>query len=111
MYFLLMLRFQERKAGTFRLHCKWSVTLYIIRRVLKRYIKCWAPHTKGPGKPKDATSGNQTLSGALMANHIGNLTHYEDHKTAESGVSPRESWVATSNSDGTLLESDDNHPL
>lgn len=96
MYFLLMLGFQERKAGTFRLHCKWSFTLCITSRALKRYIRHWAPHAKGPGKPKDATSGNQTLSGALMANHIGDLTHYGNHKTAKSGASPYESRIATS---------------
>lgn len=101
MYFLLMFGFQKRKAGTFRLHCNWPVTLCITRGALKRYIRRWVPHAKGLGKPKDAISGNQTLSGALMANHIGDLTHYGD-KTAESGINLCESQIATSIGDDTL---------
>lgn len=46
-----------------------------------------------------------------MANHIGDLTHYGDHKTADSGIILCESQIATSIGDETLLESDDNHRL
>ena len=46
-----------------------------------------------------------------MANHTGDLTHYGDRKTADSGINLCESQIATSVGDEILLESDDSHCL
>lgn len=46
-----------------------------------------------------------------MANHIGDLTHYGDRKTADSGINLCENQIATSIGDEILLESDDSHCL
>lgn len=94
---------------TFRLHCKCSVILCTPRRAVKRYIRCWTPHPKGPGKPKDATSGNQALNGAQMTNHNSDLTNYGDHKPAKSDVHLCESQVANSISNELSTGVDDNH--